>query len=74
MNTTTTRKLNMTFGNDDGSKKFTLNDPLADLNGETVSTAMNEIVALETLVDNSGKLLNLVEGAELETVTKQTLF
>ncbi len=74
MSTTTTRKLNMTFGNDDGSKKFSLNDPLADLDGETVSGTMNEIVELETLVDNSGKLLNLVEGAELETVTKQTLF
>jgi len=74
MTTTTTRKLNMKFGNEDGSKNVSINDPLTDIDGETTLNAMNEIVALETLVDSNGKLLDLVVGAELETVTKQTLF
>jgi len=74
MTTTTTRKLNMKFGNDDGSKNVSINDPLTDIDGETTLNAMNEIVALETLVDSNGKLLDMVVGAELETVTKQTLF
>ena len=74
MSTTTTRKLNMKFGNDDGSKNISINDPLTDIDGETTLNAMNEIVALETLVDSNGKLLDMVVGAELETVTKQTLF
>jgi len=74
MSTTTTRKLNMKFGNEDGSKNVSINDPLTDIDGETTLNAMNEIVALETLVDSNGKLLDLVVGAELETVTKQTLF
>jgi len=74
MSTTTTRKLNMKFGNDDGSKNISINDPLTDIDGETTLNAMNEIVALETLVDSNGKLLDLVVGAELETITKQTLF
>ena len=74
MSTTTTRKLNMKFGNEDGSKYVSINDPLTDIDGETTLNAMNEIVALETLVDSNGKLLDMVVGAELETVTKQTLF
>ena len=74
MTTTTTRKLNMKFGNEDGSKNISINDPLTDIDGETTLNAMNEIVALETLVDSNGKLLDMVVGAELETVTKQTLF
>jgi len=74
MSTTTTRKLNMKFGNEDGSKNVSINDPLTDIDGETTLNAMNEIVALETLVDSNGKLLDMVVGAELETVTKQTLF
>ena len=74
MTTTTTRKFNMKFGNEDGSKNVSINDPLTDIDGETTLNAMNEIVALETLVDSNGKLLDMVVGAELETVTKQTLF
>ena len=74
MSTTTTRKLNMKFGNEDGSKNVSINDQLTDIDGETTLNAMNEIVALETLVDSNGKLLDMVVGAELETVTKQTLF
>jgi len=74
MSTTTTRKLNMKFGNEDGSKNVSINDPLTDIDGETTLNAMNEIVALETLVDSNGKLLDMVVGAELETITKQTLF
>ena len=71
---TTTRKLRMKFGNEDGNKDITIDNPLTDLDGETTANAMNDIVALETLVDNKGKLLNLVVGAELETITKDTLF
>jgi hypothetical protein len=64
----------MKFGNEDGNKDITIDNPLTDLDGETTANAMNDIVALETLVDNKGKLLNLVVGAELETITKDTLF
>ena len=71
---TITRKLRMKFGNEDGNKDITIDNPLTDLDGETTANAMNDIVALETLVDNKGKLLNLVVGAELETITKDTLF
>ncbi|MBQ2370083.1 MAG: DUF2922 family protein [Peptococcaceae bacterium] len=71
---TTTRKLRMKFGNEDGNKDITIDNPLTDLDSETTANAMNDIVALETLVDNKGKLLNLVVGAELETITKDTLF
>ena len=71
---TITRKLRMKFGNEDGNKDITIDNPLTDLDSETTATAMNDIVALETLVDNKGKLLNLVVGAELETITKDTLF
>ena len=74
MTTTTTRKLNMTFGNDDGKKNISVDEPLDDLTAETVADTMNDIVVLETLVDNKGNLLDQVVGAELETVTKQTLF
>ncbi len=72
--TITSKTLNMTFGNTDGNKRISLADPLDDLTADTVSTAMMEIVALETLVDNKGALLTDVMGAEIETVTKQTLF
>ena len=71
---TITRKLRMKFGNEDGNKDITIDNPLSDLDSETTANAMNDIVALETLVDNKGKLLNLVVGAELETITKDTLF
>ena len=71
---TTTRKLRMTFGNEDGNKDVTLDNPLTDIDGETVATTMGEIVALETLVDSNGNLLDLVVGAEIETVTIDTLF
>jgi hypothetical protein len=71
---TITRKLRMKFGNEDGNKDITIDNPLTDLDSETTANAMNDIVALETLVDNKGKLLNLVVGAELETITKDTLF
>ena len=64
----------MKFGNEDGNKDITIDNPLSDLDSETTANAMNDIVALETLVDNKGKLLNLVVGAELETITKDTLF
>ena len=74
MTTTTTRKLNMTFGNDDGKKNISVDEPLDDLTAETVADTMNDIVVLETLVDNKGNLLDQVVGAELETVTKQVLF
>ncbi len=72
--TITSKTLNMTFGNTDGNKRISLADPLDDLTADTVSIAMMEIVALETLVDNKGALLTDVMGAEIETVTKQTLF
>ena len=71
---TITRKLRMKFGNEDGNKDITIDNPLTDLDSETTANAMNDIVALETLVDNKGKLLNLVVGAEIETITKDTLF
>ena len=71
---TITRKLRMKFGNEDGNKDITIDNPLTDLDSETTANAMTDIVALETLVDNKGKLLNLVVGAELETITKDTLF
>ena len=71
---TITRKLRMKFGNEDGNKDITIDNPLTDLDSETTANSMNDIVALETLVDNKGKLLNLVVGAELETITKDTLF
>lgn len=74
MTTTTTRKLNMTFGNDDGKKNISVDEPLDDLTAETVADTMNDIVVLETLIDNNGKLLDQVVSAELETITKQVLF
>lgn len=70
----TTKTLRMTFGNANGNKNITLEDPLDNLESETVSTAMNEVVALETLMDGKGTLLDQVVGAEIETVTVQTLF
>lgn len=70
----TTKTLRMTFGNANGNKNITLEDPLDNLEAETVSTAMNEVVALETLMDSKGTLLDQVVGAEVETVTVQTLF
>ena len=69
MTTATTRKLNMKFGNEDGSKNVSINDPLTDIDGETTLNAMNEIVALETLVDSNGKLLDMVVGAFLPRET-----
>lgn len=70
----TTKTLRMTFGNANGNKNITLEDPLDNLESEAVSTAMNEVVALETLMDGKGTLLDQVVGAEIETVTVQTLF
>lgn len=70
----TTKTLRMTFGNANGNKNITLEDPLDNLEAEAVSTAMNEVVALETLMDSKGTLLDQVVGAEVETVTVQTLF
>ena len=71
---TTTKTLNMTFGNANGNKNVSLQEPLDDLTADTVSTTMNEVVALETLMDTSGNLLTDVVGANIETVTTQTLF
>ena len=71
---TTTKTLNMKFGNANSTKNIGLSEPLDDLNAEIVSTAMIDLVAMETLMDNNGNLLTDVLGAELETVTKQTLF
>ena len=71
---TTSKTLNMTFGNTDGNRKISLAEPLDDLAADTVSLTMGEIVALETLVDGNGNLLTDVMGAEIQTVTTQTLF
>ncbi|MBQ2859213.1 MAG: DUF2922 family protein [Alphaproteobacteria bacterium] len=71
---TTSKTLNMTFGNTDGNRKISLAEPLDDLTADNVSLTMSEIVALETLVDGNGNLLTDVIGAEIETVTKQVLF
>jgi len=51
-----------------------LPDPLDTLDAETVVGTMNEVVALETMIDSDGDLLDLVVGAEIETVTTQVLF
>ena len=72
--TTTSKTLNMKFGNANNTKNISLPEPLDTLDAETVSTAMNDVVALETLMDNEGNLLDTVVGAEIETVTTQTLF
>ena len=74
METTTSKTLNMKFGNANNTKNIVLPDPLDTLDADTVNTAMNDVVALETLIDNEGNLLDLVVGAELETVTTQVLF
>ena len=71
---TTSKTLNMTFGNTYGNKNVSLPEPLDDLTADTVSTTMSEVVALETLMDSDGNLLTDVIGAEIQTVTTQTLF
>ena len=74
METITSKTLNMKFGNTNNTKNIALPDPLDTLDADTVNTAMNDVVAFETLIDNEGNLLDLVVGAELETVTTQVLF
>ena len=74
METTTSKTLNMKFGNANNTKNIALPDPRDTLDADIVNTAMNDVVALETLIDNEGNLLDLVVGAELETVTTQVLF
>ena len=71
---TTSKTLNMTFGNTHGNKNVSLPEPLDDLTADTVSTTMSEVVALETLMDSDGNLLTDVIGASIQTVTTQTLF
>ena len=71
---TTSKTLNMTFGNTHGNKNVSLPEPLDDLAADTVSTTMSEVVALETLMDSDGNLLTDVIGANIQTVTTQTLF
>ena len=71
---TTSKTLKMTFGNANGNKNINLPDPLDTLDAETVVGTMNEVVALETMIDSDGNLLDLVVGAEIETVTTQVLF
>ena len=74
MSETTSKTLKMTFGNANGNKNISLPDPLDTLDAETVVGTMNEVVALETMIDSEGNLLDLVVGAEIETVTTQVLF
>ena len=71
---TTIKKLNMTFGSTASSKKISLEDPLDTLDGETVANAMNDILALETMLDAKGNLLVDAVGAEIEETITTTLF
>ncbi len=74
MTTTTKTNLNMSFSADDKKVNITLADPKADLSAETVSTAMDSVVDKGTLLGSNGKPLDGALGAEIETITTQTLF
>ena len=71
---TTIKKLNMTFGSAAGNKKISLDDPLDTLDSETVANAMNEVLALETMLDSKGNLLTDAVAAEVQETITTTLF
>ncbi len=74
-NIKTQRKLNIHLSSDANTKTtLSTDDPLDNLDAETVSTAAESLVAKAILNDSKGNLLTTVVGADLVEITTQTLF
>ena len=72
---TITNSLEMTFQASAGSNvKVTLYDQKADLTSETVLEAMNNMVALEVLVNADGHLMDGAYGAKTIQKIENILF
>lgn len=75
--TTTSKKLNMKWMTDaDTSVNLSINDPLDDLDGETVDSSMNVILAQNVLQDGKGNNASVAVSASIveTTVTETPLF
>ncbi len=74
MTTTTSKKAELVFANDNNKVKVSLNDPKDDLTAETVSTAMDNVVDSGTLLDKDGAPVDSAYSATIITTTKESLF
>ena len=75
--TTTSKKLNMKWMTDaDTSVNLSINDPLDDLDGETVDSSMNVILAQNVLQDGKGNNASVAVSESIveTTVTETPLF
>lgn len=72
---TVTNKLVMAFHASQGdSVNVTVYDQKADLTAETVQNTMNEVVALETLMNADGHLMDGAQSAKTVKQIEDTLF
>jgi len=70
-----TKKLSMIFGTDGGSDvTISVNNPVEDLNLETVNSAMEDITQLSVFVDKNNLPITSSKGAKITTTTVQELF
>lgn len=58
----------------DTNVKVSLDDPVDNIDAESVSAAMEEIVGLDVLQDSKGHQVIAGKGAQLITITAKTLF
>lgn len=75
--TTISKKLNMKWSTDaDTDVNLSINDPLEDLDGETVADSMNVILGQNVLQDGKGHNASVAVSASIveTTVTETTLF
>ena len=70
-----TKKLSMIFGADGGSDvTISVDNPVEDLNLETVNSAMEDITQLSIFVDKNNLPITSSKGAKITTTTVQELF
>lgn len=74
MATSETRKLSMVFASTAGKfTTLTLDSPTEELFGETVGTAMENLINTEVFTDNEGNPLSQIKTAKLIRTTVEDL-
>lgn len=69
------KKLSCSFSSDaDLKTTLIINDPVDNLNSETVSAAMETMVGSNVLMDRKGNMITAAISAKLVTTMEQTLF
>ena len=70
-----TKKLSMIFGADGGNDvTISVDNPVQNLDVETVNTVMEDITQLSIFVDKNNLPITSCKGAKITTTTVQELF